>query len=120
MNQQIVLLNGPSSSGKSTLSIALQNALVDAGQNYGVITIDSFLAMANDQVLYEKDVYDISMALCNPPTNHLAYFPKAANRQSQSEGNKWVNPLRSSAKAAPYAVFSISRAARVLYTKSRS
>lgn len=65
MKQKVILLNGPSSSGKSTLSIALQKTLGEAGQNYGVISIDSYLAMANDQVIYEDDVYDISMTLCN-------------------------------------------------------
>lgn len=62
MKQKVILLNGPSSSGKSTLSIALQKTL--GCEKYGIISIDDFLDMKKDKVIYEEDVFEISSKLC--------------------------------------------------------
>lgn len=65
MKQNAILLNGPSSSGKSTLSIALQKALErKTGVKYNIISIDDFLDMTIDNVIYEEDVFEISPKLC--------------------------------------------------------
>ena len=62
MKQKVILLNGPSSSGKSTLSIALQKTF--GCEKYGIISIDDFLDMKKDKVIYEEDVFEISSKLC--------------------------------------------------------
>lgn len=65
MKQNVILLNGPSSSGKSTLSIALQKSLeYETGKKYGIISIDNFLDMTINEVIYEDDVFEISPKLC--------------------------------------------------------
>jgi len=65
MKQTVLLLNGPSSSGKSTLSIVLQKTLeYETGERYGIISIDDFLDMAINKVMYEDDVFEISPKLC--------------------------------------------------------
>ncbi|MBW5459317.1 hypothetical protein GPJ60_18185 [Clostridium sporogenes] len=61
MRQTVILLNGPSSSGKSTLSIALQKALeYETGEKYGIVSIDYFLDMTINEAIYEEDVFEIS------------------------------------------------------------
>ncbi|GAA0679615.1 phosphotransferase-like protein [Clostridium cadaveris] len=56
MKQNVILFNGPSSSGKSTLSIAVQKALeYETGEKYGVLSIDDFLHMTINETIYEED-----------------------------------------------------------------
>ena len=65
MMKKVILLNGPSSSGKSTLSNTLQQVIIsNKNEEYGVISIDDFLKMTSDKVIYEDDVFDISSKLC--------------------------------------------------------
>ena len=65
MEKQIILLNGPSSSGKSTLSKALQNLVAEKrNQRYEIISIDDFLTMNADEPIYEDDVFAISAKMC--------------------------------------------------------
>lgn len=64
MNKKIILLNGPSSSGKSTLADTLQKNIKDKNnEEYGIVSIDDFLKMSTDEVIYEEDVFDISSKL---------------------------------------------------------
>lgn len=64
MKQNVILLNGPSSSGKSTLSMALQKALqYETGEKYGIVSIDDFLDMTINDAIYEEDVFKISSKL---------------------------------------------------------
>ena len=56
----IILLNGPSSSGKSTLSKALQKLLKDHHQSYEIVDIDDYMKIATDETIYEDDVFEIS------------------------------------------------------------
>jgi len=65
MEKQIILLNGSSSAGKSTLAKALQ-ALIEKKRNeqYEIVSIDDFLKMTTEYVIYEDDVYEISGPLC--------------------------------------------------------
>lgn len=65
MKPQIILINGPSSSGKSTLAKALQQTvLTERGERYEVVSIDDFLPMSPEETIYEDDVYRISGDLC--------------------------------------------------------
>ena len=65
MEKHIILLNGSSSSGKSTLAKALQ-ALIKEQRNetYEIVSIDDFLKMSTEEVIYEDDVFEISGFLC--------------------------------------------------------
>ena len=76
MQQQIILLNGPSSSGKSTLAKALQ-ALVEEKRNeqYAIVSIDDFLKMTTQDTIYEDDVFEISCALCEKVQQLLETAP---------------------------------------------
>lgn len=63
--KRIILLNGASSSGKSTLAAAIKESLkVKCNLEYEIISIDDFLKMSSNDVIYEDDVYDISPMLC--------------------------------------------------------
>ena len=66
MTQQIILLNGPSSSGKSTLARALQTLISDkCSERYEIVSIDDFLKMSPEEPIYEDDVFEISDDLCS-------------------------------------------------------
>lgn len=65
MSLNVVLLNGASSSGKSTLARSLKEYIeYSRKEEYAVISIDDFLDMAVDQPIYEDDVFEISPLLC--------------------------------------------------------
>ena len=65
MEKTVILLNGPSSSGKSTLSRALQAQIrQERNQQYGIISIDDFMKLATDETIYEDDVFDINEDMC--------------------------------------------------------
>ena len=62
---QAVLLNGPSSSGKSTLAKALQALIENRGSGrYEMVSIDDFMKGSPEETIYEDDVYAISGDLC--------------------------------------------------------
>lgn len=65
MKKHIILLNGSSSSGKSTLAKVLQTVIADKrDERYEIVSIDDFLKMTTEDVIYEDDVFEISDALC--------------------------------------------------------
>ncbi len=65
MEKHIILLNGSSSAGKSTLAKALQALIADKRkERYEIVSIDDFLKMTTEDVIYEDDVYEISGPLC--------------------------------------------------------
>ena len=67
MNKQIILLNGPSSSGKSTLASTLKMLIAERrNEQYGIVSIDDFMpeVLSNDEPIYEDDVFAISAKLC--------------------------------------------------------
>ena len=76
MKQQVILLNGPSSSGKSTLAKALRK-LIDEKRNqqYEIVSIDDFLKMTTEETIYEDDVFGISRALCEKVLERLETAP---------------------------------------------
>ncbi|MDE6220841.1 MAG: zeta toxin family protein, partial [Lachnospiraceae bacterium] len=54
MSLKVILLNGASSSGKSTLAKSLQNHMKDnKKQEYIIISIDDFLDMTINKPVYE-------------------------------------------------------------------
>lgn len=65
MSKKIILLNGPSSSGKSTLASTLQTLIKDKNsEEYDIISIDDFLKMTINEVIHEDDVFELSSKLC--------------------------------------------------------
>ena len=65
MKPHVILLDGPSSSGKSTLAEALQTLIREqTSERYEVVSIDDFLKMSPDKTIYEDDVFEISDGLC--------------------------------------------------------
>lgn len=66
INQCIaILLNGPSSSGKSTLAKALQALVMDRrNERYAIISIDDYMKIPENETIYEDDVFEISGDLC--------------------------------------------------------
>ena len=72
MPLNVVLLNGASSSGKSTLAGSLKNYIKDnKKEDYSIISIDDFLDMTIDEPIYEDDVFEISQLLCQKAFNTL-------------------------------------------------
>ena len=72
MEKQVILLNGPSSSGKSTLAQQLQALILETrGERYEIVSIDSFLHMTAQDVIYEDDVFGISQELCSAARDAL-------------------------------------------------
>ena len=66
MDRKIILLNGPSSSGKSTLSRNLQNYIAEkTGDRYEVVSIDDFMKVSTSETIYEDDVFEISGEMCD-------------------------------------------------------
>ena len=80
MQKQIILLNGPSSAGKSTLSIVLQ-ALIEekSSKKFEVVSIDDFmkLILNTDEKIYEDDVFEISGLMCEKVLESLKSFDGA-------------------------------------------
>ena len=65
MQRQIILLNGPSSSGKSTLAAALRGLIRERlGLAYEVVSIDDFMTTDPMETIYEDDVYEVNGGLC--------------------------------------------------------
>lgn len=75
---QVILLNGPSSSGKSTLSKELQAFLRERmGMESAIVSIDDFMCkiLGVDEPIYEDDVYEISGEMCSEILRLLASTP---------------------------------------------
>ena len=62
---RVILLNGPSSSGKSTLAKELMTLIrQQKSGNYEVVSIDDFMTTDPMETIYEDDVYAVSGDLC--------------------------------------------------------
>lgn len=78
MEKQVILLNGPSSGGKSTVAKTLQELIEEKrNERYEVISIDDFLKMTTEDVIYEDDVFEISNNLCEKVLEVLKMKPGA-------------------------------------------
>lgn len=71
MKHSVILLNGPSSSGKSTLAAALQAHLQEERHEaYGIVSLDTYLrnsdaeGISAQDPIYEEDVYDALPMMC--------------------------------------------------------
>ena len=66
MRRPVLILNGPSSSGKSTLAKALQACIKErSGETYTIVSIDDFMKIGEDETIYEDDVFEISGEMCD-------------------------------------------------------
>ena len=76
MEKNVILLNGPSSSGKSTLAKALKELILEErSERYEIVSIDDFLKMSKDETIYEDDVFEISDDLCDQALEKLQTAP---------------------------------------------
>ncbi|MBQ4258019.1 MAG: GNAT family N-acetyltransferase, partial [Clostridia bacterium] len=65
MKQYAILLNGPSSSGKTTLSKALRKLIEEKRfGTYQIVSIDDFMKTDPNETIYEEDVFEISGEMC--------------------------------------------------------
>lgn len=76
MEKQIILLNGPSSSGKSTLSKALQALIQEKRkERYAIVSIDDFMKLSTEETIYEDDVFEIAGDMCASALEDLKISP---------------------------------------------
>lgn len=72
MFSKVILLNGASSSGKSTLAKSLQKYVkINKKEEFNVVSIDDFLNMSVDKPVYEEDVFEISPLICRQASDIL-------------------------------------------------
>ncbi|MBP5608019.1 MAG: AAA family ATPase [Lachnospiraceae bacterium] len=62
--RNIILLNGPSSAGKSTLSRELQKRFEEKGAASVIISIDDHMVTDPKETIYEDDIYEIMPGMC--------------------------------------------------------
>ncbi len=66
MEQRVILLNGPSSSGKSTLAKALKALIFEKkSETCEVVSIDDHMKLSFSEMIYEDDVFLISGDICS-------------------------------------------------------
>ncbi|MBR0137991.1 MAG: AAA family ATPase [Erysipelotrichaceae bacterium] len=72
MSEMIILLNGPSSSGKSTLAEALSSLIKERrNEEYEIVSIDDFMKISTDETIYEDDVFEISGSMCEAAVEYI-------------------------------------------------
>ena len=59
LESTMILLNGPSSAGKSTLSREMQSKLKEMGVESVIISIDDYMQTDPKETIYEDDIYEI-------------------------------------------------------------
>ena len=67
----VLLLNGPSSAGKSSIAKALRQRLSEAGRGTVVISLDDYLQMSANKPSWEDDVFAIMPHMCEDITKAL-------------------------------------------------
>ena len=60
----VILLNGPSSAGKSSIAKALRQLLLDSGANAVILSLDDYLQMSTNEPIWEDDVFAIIPRMC--------------------------------------------------------
>ena len=66
----ILLLNGPSSSGKSSIAKLLKKRL-ETSRKCSIIALDDYLKMSPDEPIWEDDVYEVTSTMCQKITEAL-------------------------------------------------
>ena len=64
LERTMILLNGPSSAGKSTLSRELQNRLREMNVDPLIISIDDYMRTDPKETIYEDDIFEIMPDMC--------------------------------------------------------
>ncbi|MBR3382074.1 MAG: GNAT family N-acetyltransferase [Clostridia bacterium] len=60
----VILLNGPSSAGKSSIAKALKQLLLDSGTDAVILSLDDYLQMSANEPIWEDDVFAIMPHMC--------------------------------------------------------
>ena len=60
----VIVLNGPSSAGKSSIAKVLQQLLLDSGTDTVILSLDDYLQMSANEPIWEDDVFAIMPHLC--------------------------------------------------------
>jgi chloramphenicol 3-O phosphotransferase len=60
----VILLNGPSSAGKSSIAKALQQLLLDSRTDAIILSLDDYLQMSANEPIWEDDVFVIMPHMC--------------------------------------------------------
>ena len=66
----ILLLNGPSSSGKSSIAKLLKLRL-ETSRKCSIIALDDYLKMSPDEPIWEDDVFEANSTICQKITEAL-------------------------------------------------
>lgn len=63
---EVILLNGPSSAGKSSISRALQKLLAEAGREAAIISLDDYMGLVLEpgEEIWEDDVFEVVPPMC--------------------------------------------------------
>ena len=70
-NNHLILLNGPSSAGKSTIAGELEHRLCLYDADPVVISIDDYMKISTDEEIWEDDVFEIVPDMCRDITVSL-------------------------------------------------
>ena len=62
--QDVILLNGPSSAGKSSIAKALLQLLLDCGTDAVILSLDDYMQMSANEPIWEDDVFAIMPHMC--------------------------------------------------------
>ena len=68
---RLVLLNGPSSAGKSSVAEQLRQKMALCGADAVIISIDDYMKVAEDEEIWEDDVFEIMPDMCRDITPAL-------------------------------------------------
>ena len=68
---KLLLLNGPSSAGKSSIAGGLQQALRRYGAAPLIISIDDYMKIGTDEEIWEDDVFEVMPDMCRDITPAL-------------------------------------------------
>ncbi len=61
---KLILLNGPSSAGKSTIAAALRQEMRRHGTDPAVLSIDDYMKIPETEEIWEDDVFEIMPDMC--------------------------------------------------------
>ena len=64
MKTRVILLNGPSSAGKSSLSAELKRRLGLMGEDAAIVSLDDHMTIGRDEEIWEDDVFDVMPRMC--------------------------------------------------------